>query len=125
MSLRVAFKDKFKIAHERINELHMKRQNGESVDSLEYSKTLSEVLGEQPPDPLILQMIQKMQSSTEDNEKEVIEFYKKDLNPDLQYITYEALRLIAEVERATSPESQHLVKQVKWLGLLEQADKEC
>ena len=65
-----------------------------------------------------------MKNSTETDEKEIIEFYKK-LNPDFQYITFEAMRLFANVNRAaTNQDLDEIVKQTKWVGLLEQANKD-
>ena len=124
MSLKVIFEEKFKVAQDKINELLARKEKGEDVSDAEYTNMLNEVLGKEPPYPLVLEMMQKMQRSEQNEEQVIVEFFKKNLSEDLQYITIEALKIIAIVSKnCKAGNPVDVEKQTHWVGLLENCNK--
>jgi len=125
MSLRLAFEDKIKLAREKLNELKIKKEQGEKIDEEVTSNLLIEVLGEEPPDPIIYLAVSKMGLTSEEKEEDVVTFIKKEFSDDLFFILKEVIRLAILTNQIINEESlkKELENQLKWIGILDNLNK--
>jgi len=120
------YEERFKNANEILKDLILKREQGKKVTNDEFCNVLGKTLGIDPPDPMCMEMMDKMQKSKKEQEDEILAYYKKELDEENQYFTLEALKIVIIVSKNTSKGEldKEIEKQIRWVGLLESVKKE-
>ena len=124
MSLRFSFLKKFVAANEELENLISKKQKGEYIDKKQFDNLMNDILAKDPPDPLVLKMVEKMSQLPESpsDVKDTVLFFKTKLNKDLQFITTGALSLMVIISNVTNDPKLNV--QTYWLNLLQTINEE-
>jgi len=124
MSLRFSFLKKFVAANEELEDLISKKQKGEYIDKKQFDNLMNDILAKDPPDPLVLKMVEKMSQLPESpsDVKDTVLFFKTKLNKDLQFITTGALSLMVIISNVTNDPKLNV--QTYWLNLLQTINEE-
>jgi len=124
MSLRFSFLKKFVAANEELENLISKKQKGEYIDKKQFVNLMNDILAKDPPDPLVLKMVEKMSQLPESpsDVKDTVLFFKTKLNKDLQFITTGALSLMVIISNVTNDPKLNV--QTYWLNLLQTINEE-